>query len=43
MDNAKTIKLKELKKPLEKEAKKIDRSTHWLIRDILTKWLKGKK
>ena len=42
-DNAKTIKLKELKEPLEREARKQERSLHWLIRKILSNWVRKNK
>jgi len=39
MEKPTSVKLKELKVPLEREAKKQDRTLHWLIKKILSNWV----
>lgn len=40
-DKPTSLRLGELKKPLQEEAFKQDRSLHWLIRKILKTWVEG--
>jgi len=41
-DKPTPVRLKEMKAPLQKQAMELDRSLHWLIRKILSDYLKSK-